>query len=39
MAKSLRGKKNRKNWKKGLKLKQASIGINDTRQRKGQIFT
>lgn len=40
MAKALRGKKNKKNWKKGLSTKEISLGtINTSKNRKGIILT
>lgn len=40
MAKKLSKRKNRKNWNKGLGLKQVSTGnVNDPRNRKGLILT
>lgn len=40
MAKAMRGRKNRKNWNKGLKTKQISVGnIQDSKNRKGLILT
>lgn len=40
MAKRLSKRKNMKNWKKGLKVKQVSVDtINSTTNRKGIILT
>lgn len=39
MAKRLSKRKNKQNWKKGLKQKLVSLGINNGNERKGQILT
>lgn len=39
MAKKLKRKQNKKNWNKGLRVKEVTLGINSSNNRKGQILT